>query len=218
MRSRLPSPPVAFADLIALAHGDTSPECDKTVNLVVDRLRNAPLMSAGSPPSSWCFVLPSFRNLGRLPFLEIRPETLLIGQDNPFILTEIISAVGRKLGVSLVVVDLRAGYSELAAGLLLDPRVYRIFVTTLSGQALEGTLELLRVLGKRAPSHEEYEPYPAIVVSQIPESFHREDWKSEFDRLIEARASFLPHGADPTDDPMILESPFDQADGRGLGI
>jgi CobQ/CobB/MinD/ParA nucleotide binding domain len=210
IRSRLPSPPVAFADLIALAHGDTSPGCQKTVKLVVDRLRNAPLMGAGSPPSTWCYVLPSFRNLGRLPFLEIRPENLLTGQDNPFVLTEVISAVGRELGVSLVVVDLRAGYSELAAGLLLDPRVYRTFVTTLSGQSLEGTLELLKVLGARAPSQEEYEPYPAIVVSHIPEGFHREDWKRDFDRLVEARACFLPAGADPTDDPLILESPFDQ--------
>jgi len=54
---------------------------------------------------------------------------------------------------------------------------------------LEGTLELLKVLGARAPSKEEYEPI-AIVVSQI-RRFHREDWKREFDRLIEARAFFL---------------------------
>jgi hypothetical protein len=97
IRSRLPSPPVAFADLIALAHGDTSPGCQTTVSLVADRLRNAPLMDSGSPATSWCWVLPSFRNLDRLPFLEIRPENLLIGQDNPFILTEIISKVGREL-------------------------------------------------------------------------------------------------------------------------
>jgi len=155
-------------------------------------------------------VLPAFRDLKRLPFLEIRPEHLVKGQNDPFILTTIISAVGRALGVGLVVVDLRAGYSELAAGLLLDPRVYRIFVTTLGGQPLEGTLELLNVLGERAPSAEEYEPYPAIIASQIPESLRREDWKTEYARLIEGRSRFLPPDADVTDDPLILESGFDQ--------
>ena len=210
MRARLPSPPIGFADLIALAHGDSSPGCQQTVTLVADRLRNALVESSSPPTSAGCFVLPAFRNLKRLSFLEIRPEHLLTGQSDPFILTEIISAIGRRLGASLVVVDLRAGYSELAAGLLLDPRVYRTFVTTLSGQALEGTVELLNVLGERAPSSEEYEPYPAVVVSQIPEGLRKEDWKSEFRRLVEARARFLPQGADPTEDPLILESAFDQ--------
>jgi|CZKS01.1.fsa_nt_gi Mrp family chromosome partitioning ATPase len=209
MRARLPDPPVAFADLIALAHGDSSPGCQQTVALVADRLRNA-LIEVASPPPPWgCFVLPAFRDLKRSPFLEIRPEHLIKGQNDPFILTSIISAIGRELGVGLVVVDLRAGFSELAAGLLLDPRVYRIFVTTLGGQPLEGTLELLNVLGERAPSREEYEPYPAIVVSQIPE--RTEDWKIPYDRLIEARAKFLPTESDATEDPLILGSGFDQA-------
>jgi len=210
MRARLPDPPIAFADLIALAHGDSSPGCQQTVALVVDRLRNANIDAASPTTSAGCFVLPAFRDLKRLPFLEIRPEHLVKGQNDPFILTAVINAVGRELGASLVVVDLRAGYSELAAGLLLDPRVYRIFVTTLGGQPLEGTLELLNVLGKRAPSAEEYEPYPAIIVSQIPESLRREDWKTEYARLIEGRARFLPPEADVTEDPLILDSGFDQ--------
>jgi hypothetical protein len=210
MRARLPDPPVAFADLIALAHGDSTPRCNQTVALVVDRLRNALIEAASAPASAGCFVLPAFRDLKRLPFLEIRPEHLVKGHNDPFLLTTIISAVGRDLGVNLAVVDLRAGYSELAAGLLLDPRVHRIFVTTLSGQAMEGTLELLNVLGERAPSKEEYEPYPAIIASQIPETFRREDWRTEYARLIEGLARFLPPEADVTEDPLILESGFDQ--------
>jgi hypothetical protein len=210
MRGRLPNPPVAFADLVALAHGDLSSGYRQTVTLVVDRLRNALIDVGSPPPPEGCFVLPAFRDLKRLPFLEIRPEHLVKGHDDPFVLTAIISAVGRELGVGLVVVDLRAGYSELAAGLLLDPRVYRIFVTTLGGQPLEGTLELLNVLGERAPSAAEYEPYPAIIVSQIPESVRKEDWKAQYARLIEGRARFLPPEAEVADDPLILESGFDQ--------
>src|ERR1039458_10902407 len=72
-----------------------------------------------------------------------------------------------------------------------------------------GSLELLNVLGERAPSREEYEPYPAIVVSQIPERI--EDWKIPYDRLIEGRAKFLPTESDATEDPLILGSDFDQA-------
>jgi cellulose biosynthesis protein BcsQ len=209
-RKKLPDPPIAFADLIALAHGDPSPECGQTVKLVADRLRNA-FLDHASPLSGGCYVLPAFRDLHRLPFLEIRPEHLIKGQNDPFILTSLISAVARALDVHLVIVDLRAGYSELAAGLLLDPRVYRVFVTTLSGQALEGTLELLNVVGERSPSKESYEPYPAIVVSQIPESLRREAWQSDYARLLNSRARFLPPDANPTEDPLILESGFDQS-------
>ncbi len=203
VRRRLPEPPVAFSDLIALAHGDTSQEHRQTVEIVADRLRNALI--------DGCFILPAFRNLRRLPSLEIRPDHLVIGQSDPFVLTRIISAVGRELHVGLVVVDLRAGYSEMAAGLLLDPRVHRVFVTTLSGQALEGTVELLEVLGSRAPSREEYEPYPAVVVSQVPDGLRREDWSDTFDRLVEARSRFMLPSVDPTEDPLILESGFDRA-------
>jgi len=69
MRRRLPDPPIAFSDLIALAHGDSSSGHQQTIALAADRLRNALIDD--------CFILPAFRNLKNFPFLEVRPEDLI---------------------------------------------------------------------------------------------------------------------------------------------
>lgn len=207
LRDRIPQPSVSFADLIALAHGDASEGHQQTVSLVADRLKN--LLVDG------CYVLPAFRSLNRLQFLEIRPEHLLRGQPDPFLLTHLINAVGQELGVGLIVIDLRAGFSELAAGLLLDPRVHRVFVTTLGGQSMEGTLALLQAVGCKSPSDKEEQPYPAIIVNQIPEGLRGEDWRNQFERLVEATAYFVKAGEQTEDfspaDPIILESGFDRS-------
>ncbi|MUG98038.1 hypothetical protein F7734_39300 [Scytonema sp. UIC 10036] len=63
---------------------------------------------------------------------------------------------------------MRAGLSELSTGLLLDPRVHRIFVTTLSGQSISGTIRLLELLGERAPSTRDTDPLPTLIISQVP--------------------------------------------------
>jgi len=75
-------------------------------------------------------------------------------------LTDILASLGKSLGVDVVLVDLRAGLSELATGLILDPRVYRIFVTTLTGQSIAGTVRVLELIGERSPSTREEDPLP----------------------------------------------------------
>ncbi|MBD2777489.1 MinD/ParA family ATP-binding protein [Iningainema tapete] len=138
------------------------------------------------------YVLPSFRSTARFSSLEIRPEHLILGAKNPFILTQILAALGKTLGVDVVLVDLRAGLSELSTGLLLDPRVYRIFVTTLSGQSISGTARLLELLGERAPSIRDTDPLPAIIISQVPEEFQKTDLLSNpEEKLLESAKSFL---------------------------
>ncbi|MEH2052024.1 KGGVGR-motif variant AAA ATPase [Nostoc sp.] len=184
LERRLPSPPVSFADLIALAHGDSSPEATDSVQLVADRLQSALIDDI--------YILPSFRSNERFSSLEIRPEHLIKGAKNPFILTQILADLGRILGVDVVLVDLRAGLSELSTGLLLDPRIYRIFVTTLSGQSISGTARLLELLGERALSVRETDPLPAIIISQVPDGVENTELFSNPEtKLLESAKAFL---------------------------
>lgn len=184
LERRLPSPPVSFADLLALAHGDPSPEANNTVQLVADRLQSALIDNI--------YILPSFRSTARFSSLEIRPEHLIQGAKNPFVLTQILAALGKNLGVDVVLVDLRAGLSELSTGLLLDPRVYRIFVTTLSGQSISGTTRLLELLGDRAPSTRNTDPLPAIIISQVRDELQNTEFlENQEEKLLEAAKSFL---------------------------
>jgi len=187
---RLPSPPVSFADLLALAHGDSSPEAENAVQLVADRLQSALI--------DGIYVLPSFRSHAGFTALEIRPEHLIQGSKNPFLLTQILASLGKALGVDVVLVDLRAGLSELAAGLILDPRVYRVFVTTLSGQSISGTIKLIELIANRAPSKREEEPLPALIFSQVPEDKQPTDLLVESEKkLLDAAQPFLEEDSEP---------------------
>ncbi|XZO03565.1 MAG: KGGVGR-motif variant AAA ATPase [Microcoleus sp.] len=181
---RLPNSPVSFADLLALAHGDPSPEAVDAIQLVADRLL--------SSVTDGIFVLPSFRSNERFSSIEIRPEHLIVGAKNPFILTNILANIGKALGVDVVIVDLRAGISELAAGLILDPRVYRIFVTTLSGQSISGTIRLLELLGEKSPSTRDTDPLPTLIITQVPENEQGSDLVLEADnKLLEASRKII---------------------------
>lgn len=187
---RLPSPPVSFADLLALAHGDSSPEAENAVQLVADRLQSALI--------DGIYVLPSFRSHAGFTSLEIRPEHLIQGSKNPFLLTQILASLGKTLGVDVVLVDLRAGLSELAAGLILDPRVYRVFVTTLSGQSISGTIKLLELIAQRALSTREEEPLPALILTQVPQDKRLMDLVVESEqKLLEAAQPFLGEDSEP---------------------
>jgi MinD-like ATPase involved in chromosome partitioning or flagellar assembly len=181
---RLPNSPVSFADLLALAHGDPSPEAVDAIQLVADRLL--------SSVTDGIFVLPSFRSNERFFSIEIRPEHLIVGAKNPFILTNLLANIGKALGVDVVIVDLRAGISELAAGLILDPRVYRIFVTTLSGQSISGTIRLLELLGEKSPSTRDTDPLPTLIITQVPENEQGSDLVLEADnKLLEASRKII---------------------------
>jgi len=195
LRERLPTLSIAFADVLALAHGDRDSSATDTVKLVADRLQHMLL--------DGILVLPSFRSLEHFTSLEIRPEHLMQGAEDPFILTRLLADIGKAVDARAVLVDLRAGLSELATGLLLDPRVYRVLVTTLSGQAVDGTCKLLQLIGTLAPSRREEEPLPALIITQVPEDPRRGELVLEAEqRLLEAARAFL--GDDNVDFPRVV--------------
>jgi len=184
LEQRLPTPPVSFSDLLALTHSDSSPRAENAVQLVADRLQSALI--------DGIYFLPSFRSNRGLNSLEIRPEHIIQGAENPFLITQVLAELGKALAVDAVLIDLRAGLSELSTGLLLDPRVYRVFVTTASGQSVAGTAQLLELLAARAISTRENDPLPALIVSQVPEDGMHDDLVQEADlKLLQAVDSFV---------------------------
>ena len=176
---KLPNPQVSFVDFLALVHSDPDPLASESIDLVADGLKDALV--------DGIYILPAFRSLSKFNSLEIRPEHLTQGSRDPFILTTMLSRLGKTVNVDAVIVDLRAGISELSSGLLLDPRVYRVIVTTLSGQSMEGTCQLLELLGELAPSKRDEDPIPALILSQIPQEYKAEDILSRYyERLLDA--------------------------------
>jgi cellulose biosynthesis protein BcsQ len=204
-QERFPQLPVSLLDLLALVHGDPDPMSEDSIALVADRTREIHL--------DGIFGLPAFRTLDQLGSIEVRPEHLVHGARDPFILTSILARLGGRLGAQVVIVDLRAGFSEMSAGLLLDPRVHRVLVSTLSNQSLEGTRQILELLGERSPSRQEEEPLPALILSQVPPHDEKALQQAE-SMLIEAARPFLPERGDETTaallDILPVTTPFDQ--------
>lgn len=190
IRSRVPEPPVSFADFLALAHGDPDPTRKDSIAIVADRLRD--VLVGG------IHILPAFRSDKHSYSLEIRPEHLIRGSEDPYCLTSLLAKLGEALGVRGIVVDLRAGLSELAAGLLLDPRVHRVLVTTPSSQSVRGTCLLLELLSRLAPSTREEHPLPALVITQVSHEHWASGLVSQVEQqLLEAARSFLSDDRDP---------------------
>jgi hypothetical protein len=107
-------------------------------------------------------------------------------------LTSLLTSLGQQLGAEAVIVDLRAGLSELAVGLLLDPRVHRVLMTTLAGQSLDGTVAVLELLARRAPSSRDDDPLPVVILNQVPVEFQNGGPTAEAEeRLLEAAADVV---------------------------
>ena len=132
----------------------------KASQLVANRLRDALV--------NGIYIMPAFRNMDKFISLDIKPEHLVQGSKDKYILTRFLSRLGEELGVDFVIIDLRAGLSEISASLLLDPRVYRVLVTTLSAQSIKGTKLLLQLLARDAPSRRSDQPLPSVILSQVP--------------------------------------------------
>ena len=159
LRPRFPNPSIAFADFLALVHGDSDPRASESIQLAAEQAKHSFLEGI--------YVLPAFRSQNQYDSLQIKPEHLSQG-NNAFIVTDTLAQLGKSLDVQAVIVDLRAGLSELSTGLLLDPRVYKVIVTTLAGQSIDGTCYLLKLLFERAPVKQDSDPFPALIISQIP--------------------------------------------------
>ncbi|RJP33229.1 MAG: ParA family protein [Candidatus Omnitrophota bacterium] len=208
LRERFPNPSISFSDLIALIHGDLSKDKKDSLDLVKERLQDAFL--------DGIFLLPAYRSVEDFVSLDIRPEHLIQNADDPFLLTKILSELGKAMDVDAVIVDTRAGLSELSTGLLLDPRTYRVLVTTLSSQSMEGTYKVLKLLIERTPSKKEDVlfsieeidfPKPFVIMSQIPLNMDEKLWSEKRERLNELIAEF--GCSDDLIDENLIDTPFD---------
>lgn len=154
---------IAYEDVLALLHGAPQSEQSEAVGIAAPYLANQEV--ARYPDGGVLAVLPASRRL-RLGPSRIEPAHLITKDRSAYFLTESLAELAAAAGLGTVLIDLRAGASELSAPVLLDPRVQRVFVTTLSSQSLEGTEQLICQLGAKAPAVEGRDPAPAAVVTQ----------------------------------------------------
>ncbi|MFD7235433.1 KGGVGR-motif variant AAA ATPase [Streptomyces syringium] len=199
-----------YGDLLALLQGAEDGGWSDAVDIAAAYLPNQQV--GRYPGTGRITIVPTSRG----PLLgppRIEPADLLTPGRSPYFLTESLAALAARIGADTVVVDLRAGASELSAPVLLDPRVQRVFVTTLSHQSLAGTEQLVRQLGRRAPAVRGLDPASSVVITQYRQDVHATQAERARDDLSSALLSALKTSDEGPDtgtdevDSAILSQP-----------
>lgn len=182
LEARVPDYPISFADLLALANEELANPDLNSVDIVAGALKGLEF--------DGMTVLPSFRGVDAYETNGVRPEHLIRNSTDPYILSTLLRRLGKAVGAKAVIIDLRAGISEISSGLLLDPTINRVLVTTLGGQSLAGTRSILsRVLRSGGLLSSALEPGKEVGVDVVISQVRDEQKK---DVLVDAWSELLP--------------------------
>jgi MinD-like ATPase involved in chromosome partitioning or flagellar assembly len=117
------------------------------------------------------YFLPACLTDNQLLDIRILPEHIAQSIDGTWECSHAIFQLAKAINANYVLIDLRAGLTELASPILFDPRIERYLITTLSEQSVSGTRLALEKLSKLAPKLEEIEAgtylEPKIVISML---------------------------------------------------
>lgn len=160
---------IAYEDVLVLLHASGRGDPTEAVEIAAGYLPNQ--RASHYPGTGRVTVLPASRRT-RLGPPRIEPADLLTEDRSPYFLSESLAALAVAAEADTVVLDLRAGASELAAPILLDPRVMRVFVTTISSQSLQGTQSIIRQSGGQSPALAGTDPAPGAIVTQYRLDVH----------------------------------------------
>lgn len=190
-------PTVSFISYVEAIHYSPSSQ-DEVINYFASELRKTSINIDG--PSKEIFVLPSSLDLTAVMDMPVTPEHLCKNLDNPWILSDYLMRLGQVLDVDAVLIDLRAGLSELASPLIFDPRIEHYFVTTVAPQSVKGMSEILSRLhnsqSMQNPSISEKEK-PSVIVSLLTDQLRK--------LPAYTTATEMLNSAYPTNDSDILE-------------
>lgn len=146
-------------------------------------------------------LLPAFSStsesgMAQLMNISVRPEHLARSYEQPWRCTDMLQKLGNQLQADIILIDLRAGLSELSSPLLFDPRVERFVVTTLAEQAITGTEFILNRLTALANNQEWQKQFgektldPRVITTFINEELKKTDqYKVGIERLT---AAYMP--------------------------
>ena len=161
-------PTVSFVHLLEALHYPPTGLVDASLDFFAQELRKTSLSVNGMQRE--LFILPAALDLSEIQDMPVTPEHLARNPGNPWKLSDHLHALGRRLGVDAVFIDLRVGLSELASPILFDPRVDHFFVSTVAPQSVKGMEEVLRRLyafNRRLPAEKKEDARPTVVLSLL---------------------------------------------------
>ncbi|WP_424712863.1 hypothetical protein, partial [Klebsiella pneumoniae] len=98
----------------------------------------------------------------------VTPDHISKNIDNPYILSDLLRLLGNKLEVDVILIDLRAGLSELSSPLIFDPRVEHFFVSTIAKQSVVGIGEVLKKIHSSTKNtYSNMSDKPTVIISML---------------------------------------------------
>ncbi len=201
---------ISFLDFLTLAHYDTSENYAATLELSAEKIRPQMLVFKSREFQTEHYFLPAFRETEQAMRMPIRPEHVSWQKGKEWIVSELLWNLGKKLGVDYVLVDLRAGLSEISSPLLLDPRIHRVIISTASSQSVYGTKLILEQNRKIYDLFPDDCQKPTVILSMIKED---KENTHETERIKEDLNQFLIFEDPDTGDLLsedILQTLFDE--------
>lgn len=140
-------PTVSFIDFLEAYHYSSLPT-NQMLSLFAKEIEKSPKHEGRST----FYFLPACLNDEQLLDTPVLPEHLTRSSEGEWTVGNAIHQLGQALDVDYVLVDLRAGLSEISSPLIFDPRIQRIFVTTATEQSVAGLSLVLEQISRVAPS------------------------------------------------------------------
>ncbi|WIM53234.1 AAA family ATPase [Pantoea anthophila] len=151
-----------FLEAIQFSEG----KFEATIDYFAKELRKSSISIDGS--SKEIFVLPSALSLESIMDMPVTPDHISKNIDNPYILSDLLRLLGDKLEVDVILIDLRAGLSELSSPLIFDPRVEHFFVSTIAKQSVVGIGEVLKKIHSSIKNtYPNLSDKPTVIISML---------------------------------------------------
>ncbi|MEH2152540.1 ParA family protein [Nostoc sp.] len=159
-------PAVSFIDFLEVYH--YSPiEREQALSLFAREVEK----SAKYEGKSTVYFLPACIEDEELLDTPILPEHLVRSPGGAWEYGNAIHSLGKAVGADYVLIDLRAGLSEISSPIIFDSRIQRFIVTTINNQSVRGTSLVLEQIARVAPSEASVddERYydPSLIISML---------------------------------------------------
>ncbi|KYC39856.1 hypothetical protein WA1_28210 [Scytonema hofmannii PCC 7110] len=159
-------PTVSFIDFLEVYH--YSPiEREETLSWFAKEVEKSPKNEG----KAIVYFLPACLEDNQLLDTPILPEQLVSSPGSAWECGNAIHSLGQAIGADYVLIDLRAGLSEISSPIIFDPRIQRFLVSTINDQSVRGISLVLKQVGQIAPSKAKVddESYydPSVIVSML---------------------------------------------------
>ncbi|CAM7157905.1 ParA family protein [Escherichia coli] len=194
-----------FLEAIQFSEG----KFEATIDFFAKELRKSSISIDGN--SKEIFVLPSALSLESIMDMPVTPDHISKNIDNPYILSDLLRLLGNKLEVDVILIDLRAGLSELSSPLIFDPRVEHFFVSTIAKQSVVGIGEVLKKIHNSIKnSHSNVSDKPTVIISMLTKLLRESTGYTEAIQIVNEAYPAIEEEDIISQSVELLEFDFDE--------